>query len=229
MVGPEKTTKKLAFETYQEFSLFLYEFFSKKSAITINQAELEQDLKDSLGYPGKEPAIILMGHYGNWEVALRQLLSHGYTVNTLSMKHSNSKVDTFFNKLRQHENLKCFDIQAGLRPLLKAVQNNEIIALACERDYLHSGIQLELFDHQFNFPTGPAMILKKMKLPAYTFYQERSHLLNFKSRLYPFNYDPQESIHNLSFNIAENLFRLIQKNPTQWLTFEPYFSRNTAS
>ena len=96
-------------------------------------------LQQHLGKVGSSSSILLMGHYGNWEVALQQLLATQYPVTTLSMKHSSPEVDEFFNRQRHHPGLECADIGQGLKPLFHALTQNRQVALACERDYKNQG------------------------------------------------------------------------------------------
>lgn len=225
ITGSSEEAKRLTPLVYREFAFFIYEFFSKRPAAIENRVEIVPYARQALGPPGTKPSLILMGHYGNWEIALQHLLELGYPVCTISMHHSHPKVDSFFQNLRQHPKLKCHHLNEGIKPILKAIEENYIVALACERDYTRNGYALSMFGQNFSFPKGPAFLMKKFKLPAFVFSQERLSLLNFKYGLIPLTpAEKQESMDALSQRIAKAVFGVILKKPQQWLTFDPYFS-----
>lgn len=224
LTGNPEEAKRLTPLVYKEFAYFIYEFFSNHKAAIENREEIVPYARQMLGAPGEQSSLILMGHYGNWEIGLKHLLELGYPVCTVSMHHSHPKVDAFFEELRSHPNLQCHDLNEGIGPILKAIEQNNIIALACERDYAKNGYQLELFDATFAFPRGPAFLMKKFKLPAFVFEQQRLSLLKFNYHLISIE-PPQtnEKLEALSLRIAKAVFQVILKRPEQWLTFDPYF------
>jgi len=214
---------------YREFAYFLYEFFSKNPSKVENETDLKSQLELKLGIPGEKSSMILMGHYGNWEIALQKLLEQGYHVTTLSMSHSNPQIDHFFNRLRRHPCLHCHSLETGLKPLLSAIEKKHIIALACERDYRKTGLTLSLFNSHFNFPLGPALIIKRTGLTTYIASQYRLGLLNFNFQLNPLDFSAESSIASISLHIAQQLFEIIKVHPEQWLTFEPYFQADASA
>lgn len=227
LTGNQGEALRLTPLVYREFSYFIYEFFSKRPASIENREEIVPYAQKRLGSPGSKSSLILMGHYGNWEIGLKHLLELNYPVCTISMHHSHPKVDTFFQELRQHPNLRCHHLDEGIKPILKAIDQNYIIALACERDYTKNGYTLSLFDANFSFPRGPAFLMKKFKLPAFVFSQERLGLLRFKYDLNPIKAPKkEENIEALSLRIAKAVFEVILKKPEQWLTFDPYFFKS---
>ena len=222
ILNDSEKISQLTPKVYQHFGYFLYEFFSKKTFEMKSKSFLSPHTV--LGNPGEHSSLILTGHYGNWELGLRHLLNLGYKVSTITMHHSHSKVDHFFDEMRQHPNLTCHDLEKGLQPIMRSIQNKHIVALACERDYTQRGFQFEFMNSEIKFPKGPAYLIKKFKRPTFIFSQERTNLLSFNYDLIPLSFNSEaESLEMLSYRVAKEVFRVILNKPEQWLTFDPYF------
>jgi lauroyl/myristoyl acyltransferase len=212
-------------KVYEHFAYFMIEFFRAGSIGKVEVPERVKELTNQhLGLPGEKANLILVGHYGNWEISLKHLLELGYSVTIIAMNHSNKDVDAFFTKMRAHKNVKISYLDQGLRPCIKAIKNKEVLALACERDYTGNGIEVDIAGHKVKFPNGPSWLIDKYKLDAYLGLTKRISLGVFESNLVKIkSFDADTSHEEITQEISDQLFKHIFENPEQWITFDDFF------
>lgn len=212
-------------EVYLNFAMFMVEFFRVGSqSSVIPSKETKDKIVKELGQPGEKANLILVGHYGNWEVALQHLLGVGYSVTTVVMNHSDKKVDEFFLKMRYQKNIRVSYLDQGLRSCIKAIKKKEVIALACERDYTGNGVPVNIAGREVFFPVGPAWLISKYSPDTYLGIYKRLALGEFDKSLQKLEFDEKESdLNRISQTISDNLFEHIYKNPAQWITFDDFF------
>lgn len=217
---------------YRHFAFFLYEFFSaRRGWISWNREAMAVELERCFGPPGEgqKSAILLAGHLGNWEVALRAALSLGYRISTVVMSHGSVPVDSFFSGLRADQGLEQYGVNEGLRPCLRAIAGGRILTLACERDYSGGGEKVEINGCSFFFPVGAAYLRLKTGVPIFMASTARSGLGKFEFILEEMKPPPsmpsdeKEAVKTLSRHIAGQFFGIIGRSPEQWITFHEYF------
>lgn len=214
-------------DVYKHFGWFLIEFFrAHKYPPQPLPDTIIKDTLNKMGRPGEQANLILVGHYGNWEIALKHVLNMGYKVTTIAMKHSDCEVDAFFSKMRHHPNLTVRYLEDGFKYCIKAMRNKEVVALACERDYTENGHPVSIAGAQVPFPKGPATLIKKYKPNVFFGECIRRSLNQFDMQLVPFRHPDQEEVDEITQAIANQLFDLIYKHPEQWITFDDFFQLN---
>ena len=109
-------------------------------------------------------AILVSPHLGNWELGGLGLAERGYTINVLTFRETDEKV----NQLRE-----AFRLERGVRfiyvdrhdtsPLaiieaVNALRRNEVLALLGERDGSSHKISMDFFGRPTDIPVGPAYL-----------------------------------------------------------------------
>jgi|SaaInlStandDraft_1057018.scaffolds.fasta_scaffold64353_2 lauroyl/myristoyl acyltransferase len=206
-------------EVFFHFACFLYEFFSKKSPHIYERSLLEEQMTTTFGQPGSEGGLLLLPHTGNWELALRWLLSQGYPVSTVALAHSSQEIDQIFQGLRHHSNLEIYPLEHGARKCLKALKNNRIVALACERDYTGKGLRVDLDGFSTHFPVGPGWLMCTDKWKTALVECHRLSLMTINIKLHPF--ESEGDVREVTQSLAKSIYQLIRKHPSQWITFDP--------
>lgn len=232
VIAPDKDPQQLCKSIYRHFGYFMYEFFQGMKGEYHQEVQLNQTLVDLFGEPDERSNLLLISHAGNWELTLRHLLSRGYNVTTVVMPHSHADVDDFFRELREHPNLETAPLEKGMRACIKAINNKRIVALACERDYTGSGIDMPILDgsHQISFPKGPAWLMLNKKVSTFFVNCTRQSLGKLSVQLEPILIpdelpsDKEAAIHTTSQHIARHIYGFISSNPEQWITFDPMFT-----
>ena len=210
---------------FKNFASYLVEFFRAgiRKDILVNDQSKEMFHK-YFGLPGEKANLILVGHYGNCEMALRHLLDSGYRVTTVAMNHQDKKVDAFFTRMRQHANISVSYLDQGLKPCIRALKKKEILALACERDYSGNGLKINIAGKQVSFPHGPATLISKFKPETFLGVYKRVSFGNFQCDLQKFDFsDYLGDNQKITQVISDKLFEYIYEDPSQWITFDDFF------
>lgn len=162
VIFPEKTEseiRKIHLRMSRNFSKYLADFFSYKKIdarylkekITIeNSHYFDQALSKNKG------VIVLSAHLGNWEMGAVVVAQAGYPLWEVALPHKFKKVDNFFNSQRERMGIKVIPVGKAARQCLDLLKNNQILALAGDRDFTEKGIVLDFFGRPTLFPIGPA-------------------------------------------------------------------------
>lgn len=214
-------------DVYFHFAQFIYEFFSYQKHFSYKKFQPNVELLDALGKPWERSSMILVTHQGNWEMSLQKLLQSGYPVLTVVMRHNNKEIDAFFHSLREHPLLEVSYLEEGIRPCIKAIRENRILALACERDYSHHGVEVNVAGRSVLFPKGPGYLYQKYKLPIFHGVSRRQSLGKFDEQLLKIDEElllkAKSNLQSITQIIADTLFCEIYHSPEQWITFDDFF------
>jgi len=96
--------------------------------------------------------LLLSAHFGNWEWGGMALALCGYKMCFLVRPHSNPYTGKLFNNLREKKKVKVISV-AHLKQVMKALQNNEIVAVLVDEG--DRGIKVNLFDRVVTLASGP--------------------------------------------------------------------------
>lgn len=229
MVGEkEAEIARCCREVYRSFASFLFEFFSGRDS-QMEGENFDEQLRALLGAPGERAGLLLMPHVGNWEACLRHLLRRGYEVTTVVMPHGSEAVDSFFVQLRGHPRLEVTDLKRGGVVCRRALRKKRIVALACERDYTGSGQSIPFKGYRVEFPPGPAWLMLGESPSTFLVHCRRTDLHRFSIQLEPFttgNNDPLPSLEELTEDLGQAIFKIVENNPEQWITFDRTFHPN---
>jgi lauroyl/myristoyl acyltransferase len=221
----EKADPSLGPEVYRHFGYFLFEFFSEHPQTFIDQNQLKKSCFELLGEPGAKANLMLTSHSANWESNLRFFLNLGYRVTTVAQAHSHPDIDRFFGELRDHPNLHCSGLNTGLSACRHALQNQEIVALACERDLLGTGLPFQWKQHSLSLPLGPSWLIKRFGPDTFFVHSKRIQLGAFSTQISPINTsDCDGDLKEITKKWGQMLLENIEASPEQWLNFEPLFS-----
>lgn len=124
-----------------------------------NPEALEQAI--SLG----KGAVLMSGHFGNWELLAAFVRNLGYTVDLLVKRQSNRKVDEFLNHLRRSQALGIIHTDTGSRALVNAVRQAGFVAILADQYGGAEAATARFFGNEVLVPTGPAVLMRKYGLP----------------------------------------------------------------
>jgi Kdo2-lipid IVA lauroyltransferase/acyltransferase len=216
--------EKLTYETFESFITNAFEMSALKYLTT-------EELKNKLSVNGlnnleaalskKKGAIIISAHFGLWEFVPPWITASGYQTTTVVRRQNNKHIDAWFEEMRQKHGGKTTDSGFGIREILRALKNGEILALMVDQDNGKAGIFVKFFDEWASAPTGPAIISLKTGAPvvplaAYPDY-ENKHRLEIFEPIYPQNYindlAGQQKFTQDYTKIIENMIR---QDPKLW-------------
>ncbi len=174
--------------------------------------------------------LILCGHYGNWELALRGLAQ--YTAFKVTVKKVKNSFAQFITEKQRVDFgigvLYANDSVTALKEMLRASKNQEICVFILDQHAPgDAGVRVDFFGTPARASKGLASLVLKTKMPvlsANIIRQENGHnILEFSPEL-PF-FEPEEkskeaidtSIFVNTQNYTKYIENNIRKTPEQWL------------
>jgi KDO2-lipid IV(A) lauroyltransferase len=109
-------------------------------------------------------AILVSPHLGNWELGGLGLADLGYTINVLTFREPDEKVNDLREVVRQERGVRFIYVDRhDTSPLaiieaVNALRRNEVLALLGERDGSSHTIRLDFFGIPTDIPVGPAYL-----------------------------------------------------------------------
>ena len=145
--------------TFVEFpALHRLKTFAPKSRITVEGLD---KLK------ANNPAIIVTGHFANWEVMALVMTQAGLPVQITYRKINNPYIDSRVRKKRQAYGTKLLVQKSGVkgaRELIEAIDRGESVALLNDQKF-NEGISLPFFGEPAMTATGAVRLALKTKRP----------------------------------------------------------------
>ena len=145
--------------TFTEFlALHRLKAFSLNSTITSEGLEI---LK------AHNPAVLISGHFANWEVMALVMTQAGLPVQITYRKINNPYIDLRVRKKREAYGTKFLVQKSGLkgaRQLMDAIENGESVALLNDQKF-NQGLSLPFFSEEAMTATGPVRLALKSGRP----------------------------------------------------------------
>lgn len=109
-------------------------------------------------------AILVSPHLGNWELGGWGLADLGYTINVLTFREPDKKVNDLREAARLEHGIRYIYVDRhdssplAIIEAVNALRRNEILALLGERDGSSHTIRMDFFGKQTDLPVGPAYL-----------------------------------------------------------------------
>ncbi len=233
-IFPQKSPSEIAqirIELFRNFAKYLVDFFrlSKSDSDFVNKSIRIENLHyiDEALSKGKG-VIILSAHIGNWELGGVSMGMKGYPISTVALPHKDRRVDNFFNFRRTGNRMKVIPLGRAVRQCLSALMNNELIALAGDRNFGERGLIIEFFGKQTSFPEGPAIFSLKIGsliVPGFTIRNKDDSLtLRFEHSIeFKPTGNQENDVRELILKYKTIIEDYIRRYPQQWFMFRKFW------
>lgn len=223
----------MAQKVFRNFGLYMVDFF--------RMMRLDKDvIKERVRFEGLENidsvlkknkgAIILTCHIGNWEMGGVVMGILGYDIAAVVLTHIHKEINEFFIGQREKKGLKVISMGSVMKGCVSILLRKGILALASDRDFTNSGIQMDFFGVPTSMPKGPAALSLKTNSPIVPAFFLREDKYNYKFifdkpieiRDMPgFGHDEMvKEITKRSISVME---KYIRAYPDQWLVFRRFW------
>jgi KDO2-lipid IV(A) lauroyltransferase len=220
----ERELRKIAFRTYGNFGMMVVEFSrfpvlssgKVRSLVEIEGADLlDLALKEGKG------AILVGGHFGNWELMGAALRAAGYPVNFLVGRQHNHLVDGRMNRYRQMMNIGIISRGMALRGVIHALRKNEFVAMLSDQDARKQGIFVEFLGRKASTAQGAALFARKVGSPIivgtiFRQYGGTHRIVMEKVPLPPPTGDKEDDIRIATQLFSDIIARSIRSHPDHW-------------
>jgi len=185
-------------------------------------------------------AICITPHLGNWEMGGLLLAFRGGTLNVLSLDEPDPRTKAFRGRFRYSKGIRELYIKGGGKDpfstieLVKALRNNEIVAMLGDRQDSPNTIDLDFFGRKTRFPMGVAMLAMmtgSAVLPVFVVMEKGRKYRGIIEK--PIYFDGSERgkrervIREGMQKIARVFEEYIRRYPDQWYNFYSYWDDRT--
>lgn len=166
-------------------------------------------------------AILFTGHFGNWELLGAGIAAHGYPIHFLVGEQTNPRVDSLMNDLRRRHNIGIISRDVALRKVLRALKDNQFVALLADQDARRSGVFVDFLGRPASTVKGPAMFSIKNNSPIIPGFIRRvggaRHHAELQEPLWPNpDLEGEEAIVDLTQRYTDRLADAIRRYPAEY-------------
>ncbi len=168
-----------------------------------------------------QPAILISGHIGSWNIAGEFLKKQDGIVNVVMFDGESNKIKKLVERDIGESNYKIIVIKDDLSHLFKiktAIDNRELICIHSDRHLEGANtITTKLFNKKVQLPLGPFAIASKLNIP-YSFVfsiKESMYKYKFSATKPKISNDPQIIANEFAKVLSEKL----SNHPEQWFNY----------
>jgi KDO2-lipid IV(A) lauroyltransferase len=221
---PHWTSEKIAQvaeDSFENIGEVIFETLKKadygkniEEYVKIKNLEVVKDIK-------KTGAILVSGHFANWEFGTFALEAAGLRGIILGNEQS-LFAKNLIARYRKAIGWQAVSTKSKLlgTKILKAIKQKEMIHTMLDTDPLKTKTVLcDFFDRKTNVSSFPARIAKKYNLPVVAFFnyrtKDKKHIFSFEFLSKP-PYNEKQTAEELSQIYTHAIEKHIRKYPTQW-------------
>ncbi len=166
-------------------------------------------------------ALLVTGHFDSWEITAILLDLLGYKLSIVLKPQRNKLFNDFTNRLRSSRKIDLIEMKYALRGIIKALRNNEIVAMLSDQDARENGIFVNFLNKPASTYPGIAKISLKTGSPIIFAISIRQRNNTHKIVIHPPIYPKKSG--NMEQDISKYtqlhtslLENYVRKYPEQW-------------
>jgi KDO2-lipid IV(A) lauroyltransferase len=230
ILGADAPASLIRHETrwvFRSFGMYLCEFFGHRrfgpeyldqNVIVQGREHLDASLRRGRG------VIFCSGHYSNWELGATMVAHLGYPITAVTQMHAHSKTNAMFVRQREKAGIRVVHSQHGATAAIKALRQNQTVALLGDRTTGGPVVPVELFGRRTFLPQGPwriALASGAALLPTFVYRRANyGYTLAFGAPIeMPAEGGRQERVAVMAQAWARHLEARVRADPSQWAVF----------
>ncbi len=111
-------------------------------------------------------ALLMSGHFCNWELAGIYVSSLGNPVDLLVKRQSNERIDEWMNEIRRARGVGIVFTDSGARHLIGSIRSGRFVAILADQYGGSESEPARFFGIEAMVPTGPAVLIQKYNIPV---------------------------------------------------------------
>lgn len=228
---PEKSSRErfsIACRSYRHFALLVLEFM-KLSSWNPEQLgrmvslECTPEVETLLEQLTDRSAIMVSGHFGNWETAIAYLASVFFRgTSVIQQRQKNSRLDRHVANLRRRWGIEIIYSRGAVNNALESLKENRFVALLCDQDGGTRGVFVPFFGRMASTPVGAGVLHLRSRAPLLFGINVRTGRFQYKLILEPIEYHGDyevntENIQKITAAFTAKLERYVRQYPEQYL------------
>ncbi len=167
-------------------------------------------------------AMLITGHFGNWELLGGWAAALGYPIDFLVGQQHNQKVDELLISFRRALGVGIIPIGMAARGVIKALKSNRMVAVVSDQHAPLGGVTVDFFGRPAATPKGPAAFAVKVDCPIMFGVYIRLGYNHHKALILPPIYPPhsgdsENDIVIMTQAYTSYLEQCVRQYPEQWL------------
>jgi lauroyl/myristoyl acyltransferase len=218
---------------FKNFARYLTDFFkvtsySREQILANVDFRNKKYLDDAL--LKNKGIIMLTAHLGNWELGGAVIAALGYPISAIILEHKNVWINKLFRRQRTENDVKCIPLGMQLKQCFRVLKNNEVLAIAGDKDYSGTGKETIFFGHKAKVPQGAALLSAKTGAPIICCMlirkEDNSFTMYNEKPIWPENSGDIDRDSNESMNRYIEIFEnYISEYPDQWYAFDSIWKK----
>jgi phosphatidylinositol dimannoside acyltransferase len=179
--------------------------------------------------------ILALPHVGSWDYAGAWLASQGLPPTVVVEPVEPPELLEWFASVRRALGMTVVELgpEAG-KTVLRALRNNEVVCLLCDRDLGRDGTEVEFFGERTTLPAGPATLALRTEaplLPAAVYFGPKGghHAVVMPPVAAPREGRLRDDVERVTQELAHRFEELIRAAPEQWHLLQPNWPSDYAS
>lgn len=223
---PER--ERIAYRSYQHFALMILEFMKLASwdadelerRIKFERTPMVEKLLESAKGKG---AIVVSGHFGNWEMAIAYLASRFFDgASVIQQRQKNELIDKHVANMRRRWGIEIIYSRGAVSNAQVSLNKNQFLGLLCDQDAGKRGAFVPFFGRLASTPVGAAVLHLRSKATLFFGYSIRIGKFQYEGFANPIEYQGDyevniENIEKITAAFTAQLESFVRKYPEQYL------------
>lgn len=134
---------------------------------------------------GGTGAILVTGHFGNWECVGALFPALGIPIDVVVGDQRNRRVDALMNQIRRAKGVGILSADTDRRGILRSLRGGRIVAIVADQDAGRDGIFVDFLGRPASTAIGPAALARRFGVPILLGFATRTGAGRHTLRLYP--------------------------------------------
>lgn len=183
-------------------------------------------------------AVIVTGHFGNWDVAAKALNEYGRPVSVVMAREVNATTHEYVRRAREQAGVRVIYSDSSVFSslnVIRALRHNEIVAMQLDRAPGCKGTLLvPFFGAPAPFPSGPFILARLSGTPLIPVFVPRLGTRHYavqigKSISVPHHARDRHALERVMSKVVGEFEEVVRRFPTQWFQFSLFWPPQTAA
>lgn len=118
-------------------------------------------------------AVLVSGHFGNWEVAAAAVAVRGVPFEAVAQRLHNDRVEERLVELRRRFGVATIDRRVAPQRVPRALRAGHAVGMVPDQDARAAGVWVPFFGHLASTHRGPALFALRLGAPLFTIFARR--------------------------------------------------------
>lgn len=221
--------QEIARQVFQNQACNYYDLFrvASLSADQLRQSVTLNGLEDvDRALSAGKGLIVVAAHVGSPDIVMQRFALEGYPMLGVAEHLKPERLYQYVTSVRASKGMKVIPTDSYLRPLFRALRNNEILGLAADRIEAKTGILIEFFDAPALLPDWHVRLALRTGaklMPAFSLRRPDNTVDAFVEPALELDGtgDAERDLRAGMSKLVATLEKWIGQHPEQWVMFQP--------